>query len=206
MALGDPYIDASTLAAYLGVSDSYDTALMDSACTAGSEWVTKHCQRQFNKTTTATARTYVARTGLTVEVDDFHTLTDLVVKTDDTDSGTFGTTWSATDYTVRPFNGVEAGATGFPYRKIVAVESKSFPSDTGRARVQVTAQWGWAAVPESVVLATKIVAAFLFNLKDSPIGVASFGESGLIRVRDVPQAVMLLEGYVHPGRTGPLVA
>jgi hypothetical protein len=69
----------------------------------------------------------------------------------------------------------------------------------------VTAQWGWAAVPESVVLATKIVAAFLFNLKNSPLGVASFADNGLIRVRDVPQAAILLANYQRPDQTGPLV-
>lgn len=206
MALGDPYITSTQLAAYLGVSDSYDDALMGSAVIAATEWVSKHCQRQFNKTTTATARTFVARDAYNCEVDDFHTITNLVIATDDSDTGTYGTTWSSTDYSLRPFNGIEAGMTGFPYRKIVAVESKYFPCPTGRARVQVTAQWGWNAVPESVTLATKIVAAFMFNLKDSPIGVASFGDSGLIRVRDVPQAVMLLAGYQHPGKTGPLVA
>lgn len=206
MALGDPYITSAQLAAYLGVSDSYDDALMTSASVAATEWVTKHCQRQFNKTTTATARTFVAKDAYICDVDDFHTTTGLVIATDDSDTGTYGTTWSATDYALRPFNGIEASTTGFPYRKIVAVESRYWPCATGRARVQVTAQWGWAAVPESVTLATKIVAAFIFNLKDSPIGIASFGDNGLIRVRDVPQAVMLLEGYRHPSRTIPMVA
>lgn len=206
MALGDPYITTAELEAYLGISDQYDSALLASACSAGSEWVTRHCERQFNKTATATARTYVSRSGQIVDVDDFHTTVDLVVKTDDSDTGTYGTTWSATDYTLVPFDGIEASSTGFPYRRIVAVSSKSFPAATGRARVQVTAQWGWTAVPESVKLATKIVSAFIFNLKDSPMGVASFGENGLIRVRDVPQAAMLLAGYQHPARTSPMVA
>lgn len=203
MALGDPYINAAELAAYIGIDDSYDNALLLSAATAASEWVNKFCQRQFNKTTTATARTYVAGYPTRLEVDDFHTTTDLIVATDTTDTGTYAT---ITDYVLQPFNGVEAGMTGFPYRKIVTVDSESFPLPTGRARVRVTAQWGWAAVPESVTLATEIVGGFLFNLKDSPLGVASFGESGIIRVRDVPQAAMLLTPYQHPAKTGPLVA
>jgi hypothetical protein len=172
----------------------------------GSEWVNQHCQRQFNKTTTATARTYRSRDCGTVEVDDFHTTTDLVIKTDTTDDGTYDTTWTSADYVLEPYGGVESGVTGFPYRTIRAVESLYFPERTFRPRVQVTAQWGWAAVPESVTLATKLVAAFLYNLKNSPLGVASFADNGLIRVRDVPQAAMLLEPYRNPAKTGPLVA
>jgi hypothetical protein len=178
---------------------------MTSACVAATEWVNQHCQRQFNKTTTATARTFVARDSYTVEVDDFHTITDLAVKTDPATDGTYATTLASTDYVLEPLDGIEASMTGFPYRKVRAVGSTLFAC-SARPSVQVTAQWGWNAIPESVTLATKVVAAYLFNLKDSPLGVASFGESGLIRVRDVPQAAMLLANYCHPAATGPLVA
>jgi hypothetical protein len=206
MALGDPYIDEDDLAAYLGVTDSEDATLMTAACAAATEWVNQHCQRQFQKTTTSSDRTYVARDPWHLEVDDFHTTTGLVIATDESDDGTYGTTWTAADYVLKPFDGIEAGMTGFPYRKVVAVESEMFPCRTGRPRVRVTAQWGWNAVPHSVTLASKVVAAFLFNLKDSPLGVASFADAGLIRVRDVPQAAMLLENYRHPAHSGPLVA
>ena len=130
----------------------------------------------------------------------------LVIATDGGDTGTYSTTWTTADYVLEPFDGVDAGMTGFPYRTVRAVESLTFPTGGYRARVQVTALWGWTAVPDSVTLATKIMAAYLFNLKDSPLGVASFGDAGLIRVRDVPQATMLLDPYAHPARTGPLVA
>jgi hypothetical protein len=206
MALGDAYVTNTALKTYLAIGDTDDDTLLTSACVAATEWVNQYTQRQFNKTTSATARVYVPRDYSVVEVDDFHTITDLAVKTDTVDDGTYATTWSSSDYVLEPFDGIEAGMTGFPYRKIRAVESKSFLCRTGRPRVQVTAQWGWNAIPESVTLATKIVAAYLFNLKDSPLGVASFGESGLIRVRDVPQAAMLLQPYAHPVSTGPLVA
>ena len=205
MALGDPYVDAEELAAYLGIGDSYDSLLLDSACDAATESVNQHCQRQFQKVTVATARVYQPRDSYTVEVDDFYSTTGLVIATDGGDTGTYGTTWTTADYVLEPFDGIEAGMTGFPYRKIRAVESLTFPR-SARPRVQVTALWGWTAVPESVTLATKVIAAYLFNLKDSPLGVASFGDAGLIRVREVPQAAMLLTPYAHPVQTGPLVA
>jgi hypothetical protein len=66
--------------------------------------------------------------------------------------------------------------------------------------VQVTAQWGWAAVPDSVKQATKILAAEIFRLKDAPLGVAGFNDFGPVRVREVPQVSMLLKRYRHPSR------
>lgn len=196
MALGDSYVDSTALAAYLGIDDADDDSLLAVAGKVGSQWVNRHCGRQFNKTTTASARVYRATSPRSLVVDDFHTTTDLVVKTDTADSGSYDTTWTASDYVLEPFNGVRDGETGFPYEKILTVEGLLFPCYGFRARVQVTAQWGWAAVPEPVTRAATIVAAMVHNMKDSPLGVASFADAGLIRVRDVPAVVpMMLERY-----------
>jgi hypothetical protein len=199
MALNDPYCTSTTLKTYLGIGDTDDDTLLTSACLVATEWVNRHCQRQFQKTTTASARSYRADDGCELYVHDFHTTTDLVIKIDSTDDGTFATTLAASDYILEPFDGIESGMTGFPYRTIRAVGDYRFPlSATGRPGVQVTAQWGWANVPESVTLAAKLVAAYEYGLKNSPMGVASFGEAGIIRVADVPSAAMLLENYQHP--------
>lgn len=206
MALGDAYIDPEELGAYLGIDDSDDDGLLSAACLTATEWVNRYCNRQFNQTDTATARVFSSRDCRTVQVDDFYTTTGLVIATDTGNDGTYGTTWATTDYVLEPFDGVESGMTGFPFRKIVAVESARWPARTGRARVQVTAKWGWAAVPASVTQATLILAGLLHNLKDSPLGVTSFSDAGIIRVRDVPQVAMLLDHYAHPATTGPLVA
>lgn len=200
MALGDPYVDAAALRTYLGIGDSGDDALLLAAATAATQWVNRHTGRQFNKATAATSRVYRARTCNVIDVDDFWTTADLVVGFDLADSGTF-TTQSSTIWTLEPLNGIRDGETGWPYERFVSNGSATFPQWAGRPGVQVTAQWGWAAVPDSVVQATKIVAAFIFNLKDSPLGVLQFTDGGIIRVRDVPQAAMLLERYRHGVKT-----
>jgi hypothetical protein len=208
MALGDPYITKDQFKAYVDIplADTDDDLLIDSARLSATEWVNDHCQRQFNKTTVASARQFTAATNTRVHVDDFHTITDLVVKTDDGDTGTYSQTWDATDYVLEPYDGVVGSTTGYPFRTVVAVAGRTFPR-SARPRVQITAQWGWNAIPESVTLATKIVAAYVFNLKDSPLGVVSFGESGLIRDRGVAlQAEMLLRNYRQPARTGTNLA
>lgn len=200
MALGDLYITDDDLIAYLGVQGTADDDLIGAANLAATELVVDHCGRDFNQTTTASARIYRADHPFRLHVDDFHTITDLVVKTDDNDDATYETTWATSDFVLEPFNGIEGGVTGFPYRTITAVESRRWPCSS-RATVEVTAQWGWAAVPDSVKQATKLLAAEIFRLKDAPLGVAGFNDFGPIRVREVPQVAMLLKRYRHPSRS-----
>lgn len=198
MAISDPYVTADELAEYLGIGDADDNGLLSAAVGAASQWVSRWCGRQFNKVTVASARTYEPSTTTQVIVDDFHTLNDLEVRVDTGNDGTFATT--VTDFVVKPVNGIVDGEPGFPFWKI-ELSSGRFPC-TARPTVQVTAHWGWAEVPESVKRATLIVAAMIHNLKDSPLGVASFADAGIIRLRDIPQVVpMLLERYRHPRST-----
>ena len=199
MALGDPYVTAGELKSYLNITSSSDDALVASAVGTASRQIEQWCGRQFNKTTTAAARVYVPSSRMILEVDDFHTTTDLTVKTDTADSGAFGTTIASTDYTLWPRNGVVSGVSGFPYQKIVLVEAQTFPTCNQRAEsVQITAQWGWAAVPDPVRQATFIIAAQLVGMKNATLGVAGFGEFGVVRIRDIPQVLALLAPYRHP--------
>jgi hypothetical protein len=152
VALGDPYATPAQLETRLGRADDgrYTNALA-----AATNHVNGFCRRQFNKTTTAAARTFEVVDACTAIVDDFHTVTDLVIKTDDNDDATFETTWVAADYELEPFGGVVDGETGWPFYWVKAVGSKRFPTSSRRKAVlQVTAQWGWAAVPPLVVEAT----------------------------------------------------
>jgi hypothetical protein len=200
MALGDPYVTAAELKTYLNITGATDDALVLQAVNSASRQIERYCGRQFNKTTSATARVYRTDRCDQVQVDDFHTTTGLVIKNDTADDGTYAETWSSSDYVLEPFNGVEDGVTGFPYRKIVAVESTRFYTGP-RARVEVTAQWGWTAVPDVVKQATYILAAQIFGLKNATLGVAGFGEFGVVRVRDIPQVAALVDPLRHPAAT-----
>lgn len=194
MALGDNYITLTELKDRLGISDTVDDTVLNSAITAASRGVDHYCRRQFNKTTTASARTFYPSHSRLVMVHDFHTTTGLVVKTDTGDDGTFATTWAAADFQLEPLNGVVDGVEGFPYWKVRAVDSELFPAEH-RATVQVTAQWGWNAVPGPVKEATFIVAQDIAKLKDTAFGVGGFSEYGRIRARENPHAAMQLMPY-----------
>lgn len=197
MALGDPYVTTAQLKTYLGISDTVDDTSIDDAVAAASRAIEKYCGRQFNKTTTASARVFYPRSCGVVTVDDFHTTTELVIKTDEGDDGTYEMTWDAADYQLEPLNGMVDGESGWPYWKVRAVEGRSFPLTGLRAPVQVTAQWGWNAVPAPVKQAAKVLAAETFKLAAAPFGVAGYGEFGPIRVRSNPMAAEMLNPYRH---------
>ncbi|MBM7788856.1 hypothetical protein [Tenggerimyces flavus] len=201
MAIGDPYAILAELKTRLGgIADTDDDAALNNALATASRGIDAFCRRQFNKTTSATARVFrPTRAGLAF-VHDFHTTTGLVIATGD--DGTFGTTWAAADYQLEPLNQMRHGEEGWPYWIIRAVDSQAFTC-AARATLQVTAQWGWNAVPAAVKEACLILAVDVFKLKDTPFGVAGYGDWGVVRVRQNPAAAEKLIPY---RRNAPLVA
>lgn len=197
MALGDAYVTLVELKAYLGITGSTNDTQLDDARTAASRAVDQFCERQFNKTTSATARVFYPDTCHKATVDDFHTTTSLVIQTDSGDDGTFETTWAAADYQLEPLNNMVDGESGWPYYiiRVRTTGSNYFPMTGRGAPLQVTAQWGWAAVPSGVKQATYYLAVDLFKLRETQFGVMGSGEWGLVRVRDNPKAMALLAPY-----------
>jgi hypothetical protein len=207
MALGDPYVSVAELKTELDVDDSDDDLELDVAVDAASAWVTSWCGRDFNQAATATARIFYVPYGSPVaEIDDISTVTGLIVATG-TGDGTFATTWVTTDYQLEPLNGVNAhGLSGWPYTAIRSMGGHFTPyrSDMNGPSLQVTARWGWPAVPAPVKKATLIMAARLYKRRDSAEGVlGGFGDFGPIRVgtRLDPDVEMLLDPY----RLNPVV-
>lgn len=205
MALGDSYATLAELKTRLGgVTGTGEDAALNNALSVASRGIEKVCHRQFNQTTTASARSYnyAAHTvGLGVLskslafVDDFHTTTGLVVKTDDGDDGSFSTTWVAADRQLEPLDGIVDGETGWPFWRLRAVDSRLFPMRLRRAPLQVTAQWGWAAVPAGIKEACLLVAEETYKLKDAPFGVTGVAEWGVVRVRANPMAMAMIGPY-----------
>jgi hypothetical protein len=169
------------------------------AIEAASRAIDAMCERRFYKDTTATARLYPMGSYYELAVDDFWTTTGLVIATDTGDDGTFETTWSASDYELWPRNGIVAGIEGWPYRTVRSVEGRTFPCGR-RTTVQVTAQWGWAAVPTAVVQACSLIAHDYWKAKDAPFGIAGIEGDGIVaRIRANPQVRALLGPYVKSG-------
>lgn len=184
----------------IGEYDPTHNTELELAMDAAVASVQRHCGRTFETPAAATARTFVPSSCARVWVDDISSTTDLVVKTDDNDDGTFETTWASTDYVLHPLDGRSAGEYR-PYHYIEAVESRTFPRWNQRRNVvQVTAKWGWTTVPDAVKQAALMQTAADFARRGSPHGVAAFGEFGPIRVRGSldPRVVEMLAPYRHP--------
>ena len=187
------YASVPELKGYIGVTDTNDDGrILDSLETA-SRWIDRYCSRQFGLSSTATARVF-SDWSCSVDVDDFWTTTGLVVKTDTAGDGTYSTTLSASNYRVEPSNGIVDGEIGWPYYRLILVNT--YPVTSQFPWLQVTAKWGWSAVPGPVKTACLLVASENLKLaREAPFGVAGYGAFGAVRIRDNPRAESMLQPY-----------
>ena len=68
---------------------------------------------------------------------------------------------------------------------------------TDRAPLEVTATWGWSAVPTPVKEGCLILAEELYMLKNSPFGVGGYGQFGIIRARENPMVWQRIMPYAR---------
>jgi hypothetical protein len=191
------YATLAELKASVGILDADDDTELGYALGAASRLIDDYTGRQFGALAVAIPRYYEAFYDIEsrrwmARIDDLMVTTDLVVKTDD-GTETYPTTLAAdTDFRLQPYN---APADGRPWTTIVASTSNTFSRDL--RSLQVTARWGWAAVPAVVTQACLIQAGRLFKRKDAPFGVAGSPELGSeLRLLDRvdPDVAVLLSG------------
>ena len=186
------YVANTDLDAWLGQGTSGQTGT--DVCTRASAAVDAWCGRMFRQIddTTATARVFYALDCERVMIDDCYSITS--VKTDESNLGTYPTTWSTDDYYKVPLNNVGPNAaTGWPYTGLVARLTRWFtPGDW--PSVQVTAKWGWSAVPDDVKQATLLLAAELYASRNAPLGITAVDVGG-IQVRGNVRVTSLLSTY-----------
>lgn len=185
------YVTNDELKEHVTINDARDDAKATNAALSASRLIDSYCGRPgFDKDTVATARIYQApRPQLNdystypypriLYVHDFWDTASLIVQTDDDNDGTYETTWSATDYQLEPVNGIQAGISGWPYTEIVTTLTRIWPFAVYVRKyihpIQITAKWGWAAVPQAVHQATLILASRLFAESKVPFGIDATG-------------------------------
>lgn len=209
------YTTLAQLKAALRITDTDDDPMLQIAITASSRAIDAHCNRQFGLLAVPTARYYTPRpeevrpsrlhgslTGgywhrYVVDIDDLMTSTGLVVKTDPDGDGNFDTTLVLdTDFRLAPWN---ANADGRPWTRLVPILGPVgftglwFPNL--ERSVQITAQWGWSAIPNEVQQACILQAARLFTRRLAPFGIAGSPDIGtqmrLLAKLDADVEVML---------------
>lgn len=195
------YCTKDELKSYLSVTHPDADESLTVAINAASRAIDAHCQRRFYSDTAVSARTFPVRDPYCVKVHDFSTTTGLIVATDYGDDGTYETTWTiTTDFDCRPVNGIRGGLEGWPFFELHAVGGKLFPLSYKRYSLQVTAMWGWSAVPPMVKDACLIWASRLYKRSASPEGIFGGFESDPIRLssRIDPDVGLLLNPYCIP--------
>lgn len=191
------YVTVDEFTAWANVysgSASFDTTSFDHVLDAAEAAVEDHCGRVFTTDSSATQRLFRALSKQLVVVDDIHSTDGLVVETDDGGTGS----WTSTsDYQLEPLNGVVNGRSGWPYTFLRATDLEEWPAHK-EARVRVTAKWGWAAVPNPVKNAVRIMALRLWRRRMSPEGIAGFEDFGGVRVSRLdPDVQRILAPYVR---------
>lgn len=163
MAITNGYTSAQALSDELGITDFDDAPRLEAAISTASRQIDAHCGRRFWQDTEVVTRTYAASDRRRLAVDDISTTDGLVVVIDDDDDGTYETTLTeTTDFILGPLNALlEVPAR--PYEEIMLVDNYQWPTYL-RPGVQVTAKFGWPAVPEDVVTACTIQAKNLYKV------------------------------------------
>lgn len=200
MTLTNAYCTLAEFKQELGVSDVYDDAKAESAINTASRQIDAYCNRRFWQDATVKARRFRALESDCCVVDDISTTTGLIVKVDEAGDGTFSTTLTIdTHYLLEPLNAAEETPVR-PYERIELVDSIGtyFPISR-RPGVQVTAKFGWPAIPDDVNRACRIQSVLQFKAPDAAFGAAQLGSDGItVFVGSMHRtAAGLLEPYVR---------
>lgn len=203
--LNQLYCSVEELKSRLGITGTADDLELHQACFTASRWLEQYCERAFWRTATGTVRTFTPTGLYCLDLPEYCDLVSISsLKTDPGGDGTFEITWASTDYQLLPVNPA-AAPEQLPYTQILAVGTLTFPTmfsgvPLRRDRIQVTGVWGWPAVPMPIRQAALVLAAETFRGKDAPLGVAGFGDLGLIRVRSNPQVMRWANPYCRTAR------
>lgn len=171
MVWAPDYAQTSDLKSYLRIDDSDDDAQIGLAITAASRAADRYCNRQFGVTDGLEERSYTAawdrrRRRWVVEIDDLMTVVGLEITTD---AGTIDA------YQLEPIN---AEFQTQPWTRVVVDPASAVAPTTDENGVQVTATFGWSAVPTPVKQATLLQASRIFKRRDAPFGVAGSPQEG----------------------------
>lgn len=190
------YGDLPTLKQMLSISDTARDALLTMALTSASRQIDRMCSRRFYLDTVVSTRTFtpVRReswyiSGGAIQVDDIGSTTGLIVAEGWQNwNASNNPTWTPTsaDLTLLPDNAL---ALGLP---ITALQRTIGTIVDPYVQVQVTALWGWPAVPDEINLATLLQAARLYRRKDSPEGILGNTDFGTMRVAGMDRDVQAL--------------
>ena len=188
------YATLAQVKAALRITDSVDDTLIEMARESASDLVDGYTGRTFTTSGTVT-RVFAPADDYVLQTDDIAGTAVAITSSTGAD-GVFDVTWKTTDYQLEPLNGVSNGQ-AVPFTRIRAIQDYLWPTAGGEATVRVTGVFGFPSVPIVVTQATVLQSSRIFTRLQSPLGVAGFGEMGVVRVTRAldPDVAALVEPY-----------
>jgi hypothetical protein len=188
------YATLAQVKAALRITDSVDDALIEMARVSASDLIDGYTGRTFDTSGTVT-RVFAPADNYVLQTDDLAG-TALTITSSTGADGVFDVTWKTSDYQLEPLNGVSNGQ-AVPFTRIRAVQDYLWPTAGGEATVRVTGVFGFVSVPTVITQATVLQSSRIFTRLQSPLGVAGFGEMGVVRVTRAldPDVAALVEPY-----------
>lgn len=200
MAIANGYATLAQIKSALRIpsGDATDDSLLEMAVESASRLIDAYCGRNFILAGTTT-RYFNTENPYVVQIDDARSIS--AVETSSSQDGVYDTVWSIGtaggdgDAQPEPINDYLGGIV-WPYTRLRAVGDYTFPTGPEQS-VKVTASFGWPNVPMTVQQACVLQSSRIFSRLQSPLGVAGFGDMGIMRVsRGLdPDVAQLIEGY-----------
>jgi len=195
MAIVNGYCTLQDVKSALRLTDNVDDGLIEKAIESASRRIDGYTGRFFYKTSSTSINIYPINEYLLRMPQDLSNDT-ITIKIDTTADGTYATTLTqGVDYILEPTNAV---VRGYPYVHARMVGGQTFPLYVTPSfpTVQVTAQWGWNAIPADVSQACVLLSMRQFARLNAALGVVGFADMAL-QVRAVdPDVRDLLNQFV----------
>jgi hypothetical protein len=198
MAWAPAYASTAELKSFVSIGDTADDTQLALAAEAASRAVDLYTNRQFGAITGTEEWSYTAewdrrRGRWLIDIDDLMTTDDLTVTVVNAEGDDVG---DIDLYELEPVNAVSRDSK--PWTRIVVRPDAAYKPTSLRNGVQVTATWGWSAVPDAVKQATLLQASRIFARRTSPYGVAGSPELGSelrLQARLDPDVAVVLAPY-----------
>lgn len=172
MAVIDAYATAVEYRGRVTKSDTGDDATILAQLTAISRLIDQRCRRFFTQDTILAARVFDGNGKARVWIDDIATATGLIVKADlngDYDYADSNETLTLnTDFWLGPDN-TNFGAEVRPWTfiELIPTSAKATTFPLQRKAVEITATWGWPAIPGAIKEATISITRELRDIQEA---------------------------------------
>jgi hypothetical protein len=194
MAIVNGYCSLQDVKSALRLTDNVDDGLLEKAIESASRRIDGYTGRFFYKTSQTPVTMYPYNEYLLFFPADVAT-NSITIKVDTTADGTYATTLTqSVDYLLEPTDTVLQSR---PYLNARMVGGATFPLFVTPSfpTVQVTAQWGWNAIPNDVNQACVLLAMRQFARLNAALGVVGFADMAItVRAID-PDVRDLLSPY-----------